>query len=298
MAANNQTQLKLYTVDAFSSIPFSGNPAAVCLLPLDRVISDKTLQDIAAEMNLSETAYIRLLSDSESFQTSSRFGLRWFTPVAEIKLCGHATLASAHVLFNILGNTSSSIAFETLSGDLIVKRKGNSISMDFPVGKIEKKSEENYAPLIKALGNTPEIVDVQYCCDLRYLLIRFKEGWTRKEFEQWKLDMIMLERSIKELVVLIVTIRGKEEDGFVDEKGNPYDFVSRCFAPWTGVPEDPVTGSAQTILANYWSLILGKKQFKTRQCSKRGGDIHLELDGSRVHIVGQATCVMEATLLL
>ncbi|PVD29936.1 hypothetical protein C0Q70_09195 [Pomacea canaliculata] len=251
MAANNQTQLKLYTVDAFSSIPFSGNPAAVCLLPLDRVISDKTLQDIAAEMNLSETAYIRLLSDSESFQTS---------------------------------NTSSSIAFETLSGDLIVKRKGNSISMDFPVGKIEKKV--NFFLYAKK----------NFALDKKIVIIIMLSSL--KEFEQWKLDMIMLERSIKELVVLIVTIRGKEEDGFVDEKGNPYDFVSRCFAPWTGVPEDPVTGSAQTILANYWSLILGKKQFKTRQCSKRGGDIHLELDGSRVHIVGQATCVMEATLLL
>nr|KAG5709406.1 hypothetical protein BaRGS_029255 [Batillaria attramentaria] len=261
-------------------------------------LSKETMQDIAMEMSLAETAYVRPLTPSDNFKSGSRFGLRWFTPVMEVEICGHATLASAAVLFYGLGNESKAITFDTLSGELIVRRDGDSLSMDFPVGVTEPKTEADYEKMIKSLGNIPGVGDVRWCPSLRYVLVRLKDGMSRSEFEKWRCDIGQMEQSLSNVVVVIVTTRGTPEQGYVDDQGVAYDFVSRCFAPWSGVPEDPVTGSAQTVLIHYWSKELGKPEMYTRQCSKRGGDIRLKLEGDRVHMTGKATMVMEGTLTL
>ncbi|KAK7500701.1 hypothetical protein BaRGS_00007945 [Batillaria attramentaria] len=287
-SATTKRELRVITADAFASKPFTGNPAAICPVPFDMELSKETMQDIAMEMSLAETAYVRPLTPSDNFKSGSRFGLRWFTPVMEVEICGHATLASAAVLFYGLGNESKAITFDTLSGELIVRRDGDSLSMDFPVGVTEPKS----------VSNTPGVREVAWCSSMRYLVVRLNDGMTRSEFEKWRCDIAAIERSLTGVQIVLVTTRGTPDQGYVDDQSVAYDFVSRCFAPWSGVPEDPVTGSAQCVLAHYWSLQLGKKEFYTRQCSKRGGDIRLRLDGDRVHITGKATLVLDGTITL
>lgn len=298
MSAGKVQQLQLFTVDAFSSKPFTGNPAAVCPLPFNTVLSDETLQNVAMEMNLSETAFIRPLTATDDFRTGSRFSLRWFTRVVEVEMCGHATLASAAVFFYKLNNVNESITFDTLSGPLIVRRQGDSLSMNFPLAPTENKTLAEYEKLIKSLGAVLGVQEVRWCPSLRYVLVRLQDGMTRSQLEQWRCDTGEMERSLSNVVVVMVTTRGTPDQGYVDDQGEAYDFVSRCFAPWTGVPEDPVTGSAQTALAHYWNQQLGKNEFYTRQCSRRGGDIRLTLSGDRVHITGKATLVVEGTLSL
>ncbi|KAK6171326.1 hypothetical protein SNE40_019540 [Patella caerulea] len=290
--------IPIYTVDAFTDVPFEGNPAAVCPLTCNSGISDHILQKIAIEMNLSETAFPKLLSSDDSFEKSNTFGLRWFTPKEEIKLCGHATLATAAILFDKFGNSSGSITFQTLSGDLIVRKEGGLFRMDFPTGYTETQELSDYNKLITSLGDITGVEDVVYCSSLRYLLVRLKDGWTRKQFEEWQLQMGDLHKSTDKLIVLIVTIKGSPDQGFSDKTGNHYDFVSRCFAPWMKVPEDPVTGSAQTVLAHYWSKVLNKTKFYVRQCSERGGDIQIILRDDRVDILGKARIVMEGKFML
>ncbi|XP_055955154.1 phenazine biosynthesis-like domain-containing protein 1 [Patella vulgata] len=290
--------IPIYTVDAFTDVPFEGNPAAVCPLTCNSEIPNHILQKIAIEMNLSETAFPKLLSSEDSFEKSSTFGLRWFTPKKEIKLCGHATLATAAILFDKFGNSSSSITFQTLSGDLIVRKKGDLFRMDFPTGYTETRESGDYKELIMSLGDITGVEDVVYCSSLRYLLVRLKDGWTRKQFEGWQLKMGDLSKSTDELVALIVTIKGSPEQGFFDKMGNGYDFVSRCFGPWMNVPKDPVCGSAETVLAHYWSKVLNKTMFNVRQCSERGGDIQTLLRGDRVDILGKARIVIEGKFML
>lgn len=293
-----ESSVSLYIVDAFSAAPFAGNPAAVCTLRCDSNLDDGTLQNIAMEMNLSETAFIRPLNASDKeYETGRRFGLRWFTPVSEIKLCGHATLASAAVLFYEIGNTSPSITFETLSGDLIVKKDGDFISMDFPLGKTQKRKVDDYDAVSEAFGHFPGVQDAYWCESLKYLLLRFTDGWTMSQVEGWAPDISKLHKAISDVIVVIATTRGSAEDGYRDAGGRAYDFVSRCFAPWTGVPEDPVTGSAQTVLADYWRQQLNKDEFYTRQCSRRGGEIQIKVDGDRVHMLGKAVVVVRGQLL-
>ncbi|KAL8560266.1 hypothetical protein ACOMHN_005997 [Nucella lapillus] len=292
-----KTQLELYKVDAFTSVPFAGNPAAVCPLKYGSTLDAETFQTIAVEMNLSETAFIKPLRPGDDATTGSRFGLRWFTPRHEIKLCGHATLASAAVLFYGEGNRSKEVTFETLSGDLVVWRDDDdSLNMDFPLGITEKKDLSDYQALIKSLGKTPGVQAVRWCPSLKYLLLRLEDGCTRSEFEQMQPDVSELQRSSEGTIVVIVTTRGGKDQGYVDSQGRVYDFVSRCFAPSSGVPEDPVTGSAQTVLAHYWSSELGKQEFYTRQCSARGGEMEIKMSGGRVVLRGKAVLVMKGVL--
>ncbi|XP_041363502.1 phenazine biosynthesis-like domain-containing protein 1 isoform X2 [Gigantopelta aegis] len=172
-----------------------------------KTLCDEVLQKIAAEMNLSETAFIRLLDQGDTFEKSATFGLRWFTPATEVKLCGHATLASAAILFNKLGNQSDKIVFKTLSGDLIVGRDGDWVVMDFPLGRTVSHSKDKYGALIKSLGDIPGVEDLVYCKSLRYLLIRLKDGWSRCQFEDWTPDINQMQPSTDDLFVLIVTTR-------------------------------------------------------------------------------------------
>ncbi|XP_046568817.1 phenazine biosynthesis-like domain-containing protein 1 [Haliotis rubra] len=290
--------LHLYTVDAFTDVPFKGNPAAVCPLPSDTNLDDDILQKIAMEMKLSETAFIKLLDKSDSFKENNTFGLRWFSTKEESKLCGHGTLASAAVLFGKLDNKQDRIVFKTLSGDLIVKREGEWIHMDFPVGAAVKEDQSQHEQLVASLGDVSGVSDIVYCDSQRYLLVRLHDGWSREEFESWTPDISAMQRSTDRLVVVIVTTRGPPGDGYQSDGGAPYDFVSRCFAPWVNMPEDPVTGSAQTVLAHYWAEQLGKNDFFTRQCSARGGEVVVKLRGDRVELLGKAAFVMDGVMKL
>jgi len=257
--------IKQYQVDAFTTRIFGGNPAAVC--PLDAWLEDSLLQAIAAENNLSETAFF--------VKTENGFHLRWFTPVAEINLCGHATLATAHVIFEILGYARQTIAFETRSGILSVERKGALLVMDFP--SVPPKPCTPPSELLAGLGKQP--VEVLAADD--YFAVFDSED----TIHSIKPDFAKLAEL--DLRGVIVTARGRD-----------FDFVSRFFAPKFGIPEDPVTGSAHCALTPYWSAKLGKQVLDARQVSKRGGDIQCELKGNRVALAGHAVTFMEAEIFL
>lgn len=258
-------KIKQYQVDAFASRVFEGNPAAVC--PLDRWLPDELMQSIAEENNLSETAFFVPEGDG--------FGLRWFTPVAEMDLCGHATLATAHVILNILGHPSNKVAFETRSGPLIVERSGELLSMDFPA----QPSTPCEVPeaLITGLGAVP--VEVLQAGD--YIAVFDSEEAVRK-----------LSPNLGSLCEL--GLRGV----CVTAPGNHVDFVSRFFAPKYGIPEDPVTGSAHCELTPYWSTRFGRNELQARQISKRGGELLCRLNGDRVILAGSAVTYMEATIAI
>ena len=256
-------KIRQYQVDAFASRVFEGNPAAIC--PLDHWLDDAVMQSIAAENNLSETAFF--------IATKKGFHLRWFTPVAEVKLCGHATLATAHVLFNILGYEKPDITFETLSGDLVVTRHNELLTMDFPA----QPPTPCAAPdaLIAGLGKRP--IEVLAADD--YVAVFDNEN-----------DVIALAPDFSQLQQL--GLRGV----IATAPGNHVDFVSRFFAPKYGITEDPVTGSAHCELTPYWSARLNKKTLHAKQVSKRGGDIFCELNGNRVMLSGRAVTFMTAEI--
>jgi len=259
------TRLHQYQVDAFTNRIFGGNPAAVC--PLDAWLEDTLLQSIAAENNLSETAFF--------VKAGSGFQLRWFTPVAEVKLCGHATLASAHVLFEHRGHTGPHIAFETLSGTLTVKREAERLIMDFPSAPPAPCAAP--AALLAGLGVQPN--EVLAADD--YVAVFDSEDAVRA-----------IEPDFVELAKL--DLRGV----MVTAPGNKVDFVSRFFAPKFGIPEDPVTGSAHCTLTPYWSARLGKLRMQAQQVSRRIGDIACELKGPRVELAGQAVTFMQAEIYI
>jgi PhzF family phenazine biosynthesis protein len=260
---NAKITIPYFHVDAFTSRVFSGNPAGVC--PLDQWIDDATLQHIAAENNLSETAFF--VGEKDNFQ------LRWFTPKTEIDLCGHATLASAFVLFNYLGVSSDSIAFSTRSGILTVSRKNNLLEMDFP----SRPGEPVAAPdgLIKGLGKN--VAEVYKSRDYLAILDNEDEVKTMKPDFQ--------ELSKLDCTGIIITAKGKEAD-----------FVSRFFAPRVGVQEDPVTGSSHCTLISYWAEKLGKKTLTAHQVSRRGGELFCELAHDRVRIAGHAVLYLRGSL--
>jgi PhzF family phenazine biosynthesis protein len=255
--------IRQYQVDAFSSRPFAGNPAAVC--PLATWLDDKLLQAIAEENNLSETAFF--------VPSTKGFRLRWFTPVTEVDLCGHATLAAAHVLFEILGYPDPAITFETNSGNLHVRRNGKLLEMDFPA----QPPLPCAAPeaLIKGLGVCPSEVLVAQ----DYLAVYDSEDIISAITPDHTLLSQLDRRGV------IVTAPGRD-----------VDFVSRFFAPRVGVPEDPVTGSAHCALTPYWAARLGKDSLLARQVSKRGGELLCAMKGKRVLLSGAAVTVMVATL--
>jgi PhzF family phenazine biosynthesis protein len=260
-------EIPVYQVDAFARAPFSGNPAAVC--PLKAWLPDATMQAIAMENNLSETAYF--------VKEDTGYRLRWFTPGVEVDLCGHATLASAWVIFERLEPGRTSVSFQTRSGELVVTRKGDMLAMDFPSRRPEPVRPAS--PLLEALGGNP--VEIWAARD--YMVVYD----SAEEVRALAPDMSLLSQIDR--FAVIVTAPGQE-----GERG--CDFVSRFFAPAKGVPEDPVTGSAHCSLIPYWAERLGKTHLYARQISKRGGELYCELHGDRVTIAGRAAPFLEGMI--
>ncbi|XP_008143669.2 phenazine biosynthesis-like domain-containing protein [Eptesicus fuscus] len=285
-------KLPIFIADAFTAKAFRGNPAAVCLL--ENKLDEDMHQNIAREMNLSETAFIRKLHPTDSFTQSSCFGLRWFTPASEVPLCGHATLASAAVLFHKIKNVNSTLTFVTLSGELKARKAEDGIILDLPLYPAHPQDFQEVKDLIKtAIGDT-RVQDIRYSPDTRKLLVRLSDTYDRSFLENLKVstqDLLQAENTGK-VRGLILTLKG-EPGG----QTQAFDFYSRYFAPWVGVAEDPVTGSAHTVLSSYWSQELGKKDMRAFQCSRRGGELEISLrpDG-RVDIRGGAAVVVEGTL--
>ena len=269
--------IPIVQVDAFTSQPFAGNPAAVCVLP-DGVERDAVwMQHVAREMNLAETAFLRASADDPG-----AFGLRWFTPTVEVDLCGHATLASAHVLWESgrLG-AGETARFHTRSGLLTARRRADWIELDFPA----TPDEEIDAPpdLAGALGVAPRYV-----------------GKSRFDY----LVEVDNEEAVRALRPDFARLRAVEARGVIvtsraaNGAASPrVDFVSRFFAPAFGIDEDPVTGSSHCCLAPFWSRRLGKQTFLAHQVSERGGVLKLTLDQDRVRIGGQAVTVLRGDLL-
>jgi len=258
-------RIPIYQVDAFTTDVFSGNPAAVCLL--DHWISDSTLQAIAAENNLSETAFMVRVGDE--------FELRWFTPTIEVALCGHATLASAYVIFEHQGWAEKVLRFHTLkSGRLIVERKDHLFEMDFP--SRPPTSERAAGEFREILGAMP----------LKVL-----------GSEEDILVVLESEQTVRELKPDLTALAGLDCRGvIVTARGEEADFVSRFFAPAVGVPEDPVTGSAHCVLVPYWAGILGEKNLHALQVSRRGGELFCRDREERVSIAGRAVLYLEGTI--
>ena len=253
--------LPFFQVDAFASRAFAGNPAAV--MPLPEWLPDETLQAIAAEHNLAETAF---------FVPQGRdFHLRWFTPTVEMDLCGHATLASAYIVFNELDRSRDKVVFHTQSGALTVTRDGDRLAMDFPALKTEPASVSEIAPVAEVLG--ARIIDL-------------RRGWTY-------VAVLESEDAVRALAPDIARIAALPLDVIATARGAKADFVSRVFLPKIGIPEDPVTGKAHCILAPYWSEVLERKTFFARQVSKRGGELWLRLDGDRTKISGHAVLTVK-----
>ncbi|XP_077864933.1 phenazine biosynthesis-like domain-containing protein [Saccoglossus kowalevskii] len=302
MAVQTRT-LPLYTVDAFTNKPFTGNPAAVCLLE-GKDLTDDEKQKIALEMNLSETAYVRTLNDG--IQTGSKFELRWFTPTNEVPLCGHATLASAAVLFNVVGNPSDVLTFVTKTrGELYARRHSDGyICMDFPSYNTEKVDvdKEPFQSMIKTTIADLPYQDLQYSDETKTFIIRLTDSTKRSDFERFLPNISAMHECDlegKHVHYVIAALKGCHDNDAVDDSGTSYDFVSRFFSPWNGVPEDPVTGSAHAVLSSYWSKQLKKRNLYARQCSKRGGEIKMTVkDNGRVDIAGQAVVMMKGKLTI
>lgn len=256
-------KIRQYQVDAFASRAFEGNPAAVC--PLDRWLDDTLLQAIAEENNLSETAFF--------VPSENGFGLRWFTPVKEVDLCGHATLATAHVIFEGLGYDQPVIRFDTRSGELRVRRNGPLLEMDFPA----RPPIPSGLPDLLATGLGQRPLEVWTADD--YLAVFDSEATVRAITP----DQALLGQLDLRCVVITAP-------------GTAVDFVSRVFGPKFGIPEDPVTGSAHCALAPYWGKRLGKTVLTARQVSRRGGNITCEIKEDRVLLSGSAVTVMETEI--
>ncbi|KAM8876166.1 phenazine biosynthesis-like domain-containing protein isoform 2-T2 [Synchiropus picturatus] len=286
-------EIPVFTVDAFTNLPFKGNPAAIC--PLVHELNDELYQKIATEMNLSETAFITRINPSDDFMNASRFRLRWFTPTNEVNLCGHATLAAAAVLFQHKKNVNSRLVFETKSGDLSVRQLDESFVMDFPLNTPTKQDPNNFRDVIKAAVGDHPVQDVYLNDRTKKLLVRLADSCDRTVLTSLRVDPAALLSSERSDTVkgLIVTMKGSPDL----QPG--YDFYSRYFAPWNGIPEDPVTGSAHTVLGSYWSSALGKKKLLAYQCSSRGGELELEIrDDGRIYITGRAVTVLQGTITL
>ena len=258
-------EISLYQIDAFASKLFEGNPAAVC--PLDEWLPDEIMQSIAEENNLSETAFF--------VPHGNDFHIRWFTPASEVDLCGHATLASAYVLFNILGYQKEAIQFNSKSGILVVTKDEDWLTLDFP--------KQPPVPC-----NTPNEIVAAFnvkpveCLKSEDLIAVFKN---EIDIESANPDFEQLKKLDSRGVIITA-------------KSMRYDFVARFFAPKYGIPEDPVTGSAYTQLAPYWASKLGSKKFSVKQMSPRGGELYCEIVGDRVLISGKATKYMEGKITI
>ena len=258
-------ELKIYQLDAFANQLFSGNPAAVC--PLNSWLADTVMQQIAMENNLTETAFFVKEEDG--------LRIRWFTPTKEVTLCGHATLAAAWVYFHHIGPNAGEVSFNSLSGSLGVVRKGESLTLNFPVAAYHPVEVPTL--LSRAIGAEPLEV---YAGD--DWLVRLDSEETVKGL---KPDMSLLKQLDRRGVI-------------VTAEGGDCDFVSRFFAPNYGIDEDPVTGSAHTVLTPFWAERLNKTTLHARQLSSRGGKLHCELAGERVLISGQVVPYLQGVITL
>lgn len=260
--------LPLYQVDAFADGPFRGNPAAVVLL--NRMAGNEWLQHVAAEMNLSETAFVVPSG-------AGRFALRWFTPVAEVDLCGHATLAAAHVLWESGHlDAEDEALFETASGLLSAARDGDRIMLDFPAEPAEEI--EDRLGISEALGVHPVFVGSSRLD----ILVELADEAAVRGLDP---DLHAIERLGMRGVIVTA-----------EAHGDTYDFVSRYFAPRFGIPEDPVTGSAHCVLGPYWANRLGKNPLIGYQASARGGTVGVEMAGERVLLRGSAITIFSGSL--
>ena len=258
-----------FQIDAFTGRAFRGNPAAVCLLERSR--SAKWMQDVAAEMNLSETAFVTPLKTG--------FKLRWFAPVCEIDLCGHATLATAHVLWSEgIAPAGSELRFQTRSGELTAAQRVRGVELDFPA-RPRLRGAVPEAALTAALGLKPKNV-CKVADDFVF------EAASEVAVRRAKPDYAALAKV--KMRGVIVTAKGSGR----------HDFVSRWFGPRTGVDEDPVTGSAHCALAHYWQQKLGRDSFNARQISARGGNVGIAIHGERVVLSGSARTVLAGELLV
>ena len=258
-------ELKIYQLDAFSDRLFSGNPAAVC--PLNTWLPDALMQQIALENNLAETAFFA--------KEENGLRIRWFTPQKEVSLCGHATLAAAWVYFHHIDPTADSVCFNSLSGPLGVSRDDDQLTLDFPVA--DYQAAEAPQALINAIGVSP-------------LGCYAAEDW-----------MVLLESEevIRDLQPDMCLLQRLERRGvIVTAEGSDCDFVSRFFAPKYGIDEDPVTGSAHTLLTPFWAEHLNRTTLHARQLSARGGELRCELKRDRVLISGQVTPYMQGVITL
>lgn len=259
-----------FQVDAFTGRLFHGNPAGV--VPLEEWIQDEAMQAIAAENNLSETAFV-VPSRERAPRGAARLGLRWFTPAVEVDLCGHATLATAHVLWEHAKLKARTLVFDTRSGELRATRDDGMIVLDFPA-KNHAKADSSKA-LAKALGREP--------------------------VEVYRSDLLMAvydnKRDIHEMEPDFAAVAALDEFGvIVTAPGAGHDFVSRFFAPRKGIAEDPVTGSAHCMLAPYWAKRLGKNRLTAHQVSRRGGELACEVVGERVRLGGRAVTYLEGKI--
>ncbi len=258
----------IYQVDAFTAEPFKGNPAGVCIL--EKELSKKWMQNVAAEMNLSETAFI--------VKAGEKYKIRYFTPESEIPLCGHATLSSAHIMYQTgMVSKDKTITFDSGAGDLFVRKSGNWIIMDFPAYQVERVQIPPIAE--KLIGIKP------------VELYRTSHGWTlallhnEEDVRNLKPDFNRMKDS--PFGDLIVTAPSEDTN---------FDFCVRCFAPALGINEDPVTGSAHCALTPFWSGKTGREEFFSRQVSKRSGILKVTLKGDRVEIAGHAKTIFRADL--
>lgn len=259
-------KLPIFQVDAFAEELFQGNPAAV--VPLKEWLPDITMQHIALENNLSETAFF--------VPTQAGFEIRWFTPKAEVDLCGHATLAAAHTIFNEAEYPQSEISFGSRSGKLTVMKKGDLLELNFPADDLKKI--DHLTELTEAIGKKP--VEC-YLGKTDYLFAYTNQ----QDIEQIKPDFGALSKTGARGII-------------VTAPGDEVDFVSRFFAPGVGIDEDPVTGSAHTTLTPYWARKLGKEIFAARQISERGGQLECTIKGDRVLIAGKAKTYLRGEIFI
>ncbi len=264
--------IPIYQVDAFTDHVFGGNPAAVC--PLDTWLDDDVMQHIAMENNLAETAFI-----VPGGEAGADYGLRWFTPTIEVDLCGHATLASAYVVFHYLRPDLADVSFSSLSGRLGVSRSGSILTLDFPARPPTPVDEP---------ANFRSVLNIQ------------PEAVLRPRPDCGKTVAVLTDaEAVREFVPNFDYIANMPGDGLIvtaPGDDQEIDFVSRYFAPHAGIPEDPVTGSAHCVSVPYWSERLGKTSLKARQISRRGGELDCELRDGRVFMGGKGVLYLEGTI--
>ncbi len=260
-------KLPIYQVDAFAEKPFGGNPAAIC--PLDEWLSDEMMQSIAIENNLSETAFL--------VGGEGAYDLRWFTPAHEVNLCGHATMATAHVVFNNLEPGSRDVRFSTRSGEFFVKQDGDKLFMSFP--SIENQPTVASEGLLDALG--VQIEETMTSSQDLMTVVTHADGVVNLDP-----DYDFIARNVRERGLIVTA------------PGDDCDFVSRFFAPQAGIKEDPVTGSAHCQLVPYWSKRLGKTKLLARQVSARGGTLYCENASDRVLLGGKTIPFLEGTITI